>query len=31
MVVFEGASHEHHLEKPEEYLATVRGFLKRIG
>jgi proline iminopeptidase len=31
MVVFEDASHEHHLEKPEEFLATVRGFLKRIG
>jgi proline-specific peptidase len=31
MVVFEGASHEHHLEKKEEFLATVRGFLGRIG
>jgi proline iminopeptidase len=30
MVIFEDASHEHHLEKPEEFLATVRGFLGRI-
>ena len=29
MVVLEDASHEHHLEKPDEYLAVVRGFLKR--
>ncbi len=29
MVVFEGASHEHHLEKPEEYLKIVGDFLKR--
>ncbi len=27
--VFEGASHEHHLEKPEKYLAAVRDFLNR--
>ncbi len=31
MVVFEDASHEHHLEKEGEYLAEVRGFLGRIG
>jgi len=31
MVIFEDASHEHHLEKPEEFLTSVRGFLKRIG
>ncbi len=29
MVVLEDASHEHHLEKPDEYLAVVRDFLKR--
>ena len=29
MMVLEDASHEHHLEKPDEYLAVVRGFLKR--
>ncbi len=29
MVVFEDASHQHHLEKPDEYLAVVRGFLAR--
>lgn len=29
MVVFENASHEHHLEKTEEYLAVVREFLRR--
>lgn len=27
--VFAGASHEHHLEKPAEYLAVVRDFLAR--
>jgi len=27
--VFAGASHEHHLEHPEEYLETVREFLRR--
>ena len=27
--IFEGASHAHHLEKPEEYLRVVRSFLKR--
>lgn len=27
--VFEDASHEHHLEKSEEYLKTVREFLRR--
>jgi proline iminopeptidase len=26
--IFEDASHEHHLEKPEEYLKVVRGFLQ---
>ena len=29
MVVLEDASHEHHLEKPDEYLAIVRDFLRR--
>lgn len=29
MVVFEEGSHEHHLEQLEDYLATVRDFLKR--
>jgi proline iminopeptidase len=29
MVVFEDASHEHHLEKTAEYLSVVRDFLKR--
>lgn len=27
--IFEDASHEHHLEKPEEYLYVVRDFLHR--
>ncbi|MDD3119613.1 MAG: proline iminopeptidase-family hydrolase [Victivallales bacterium] len=27
--VFAAASHEHHLEQPEEYLAVVRQFLSR--
>lgn len=30
MVVIEDASHEHHLEKPQEYLNLVRNFLRRI-
>lgn len=30
MVVIEDASHEHHLEKPQEYLELVRNFLRRI-
>lgn len=30
IVVFEDASHSHHLEKPKEYLATVRDFLHRV-
>jgi proline iminopeptidase len=30
MIVFEGASHEHHLEKREEYLEAVRGFLGKV-
>ena len=30
MVVIEDASHEHHLEKPQEYLELVRDFLRRI-
>ncbi len=29
MVIFEDASHEHHLEKPREYLDAVRNFLSR--
>ncbi|MGV8090834.1 MAG: proline iminopeptidase-family hydrolase [Mangrovibacterium sp.] len=27
--IFEDASHEHHLEKPQEYLQVVRDFLHR--
>lgn len=27
--VFEDASHSHHIEKPAEYLAAVRDFLRR--
>jgi len=27
--IFEEASHEHHLEKPQEYLQVVRDFLRR--
>lgn len=27
MLVFAGASHQHHLEQPEQYLAAVRRFL----
>jgi proline iminopeptidase len=30
MVIFEDASHDHHLEKPEEYFRTVRDFIKKI-
>jgi proline-specific peptidase len=29
MVVFDDASHEHHLEQTESYLKVVRDFLKR--
>lgn len=29
VIIFEDASHMHHLEKPEEYLKTVREFLHR--
>jgi len=29
MVVFEDASHEHHLEKMEEYIKVLRNFLNR--
>ncbi len=29
MVVLEGASHVHHLEAPEKFLAAVRSFLRR--
>jgi proline iminopeptidase len=28
VLVLEGASHEHHLEKPQEYLEAVRAFLR---
>lgn len=28
--VFKGASHEHHLEETDAYLATVREFLSRV-
>ena len=30
MKIFEGASHEHHLEKAEEYIEAVRRFLKGV-
>ena len=30
MVIIEDASHEHHLEKPQEYLDLVRSFLRHI-
>jgi proline iminopeptidase len=30
MAVIEDASHEHHLEQPEEYLRLVREFLRRM-
>ena len=29
IAVFEGASHEHHLEKAKEYIKVLRNFLKR--
>lgn len=29
VAIFEEASHEHHLEKTEEFLGLVRGFLHR--
>jgi proline iminopeptidase len=29
-VVFRGASHEHHLEKPDEYLRVVGDFMRRV-
>lgn len=29
LAVFEDASHSHHLEQPEAYLAAVSGFLRR--
>lgn len=30
IVIFEGASHEHHLEKIGEYLEVVRNFINKI-
>lgn len=30
IVIFEGASHEHHLEKTDEYLEVVRNFIDKI-
>ncbi len=30
VAVFADASHEHHLEKTDEYLGTVREFLRRV-
>jgi proline iminopeptidase len=30
IVIFEGASHEHHLEKTDEYLEVVRNFINKI-
>lgn len=29
LLILEHASHQHHLEKPEEYLSAVRDFLRR--
>jgi proline iminopeptidase len=29
LVIFEGASHEHHLEKTSEYLEAVRNFIDK--
>ena len=29
IVIFEGASHEHHLEKTDEYLKVVRNFIDK--
>jgi proline iminopeptidase len=29
LLILEDASHQHHLEKPEEYLSAVRNFLSR--
>ena len=29
LIIFEDASHNHHLEKTEEYLSAVRDFLRR--
>jgi len=29
MYIFDDASHEHHLEKPQEYLQVVRDFFRR--
>ncbi|MBU1894358.1 MAG: alpha/beta hydrolase [Candidatus Omnitrophota bacterium] len=29
IVIFEDASHEHHLEKKEEFIKTVRRFLNK--
>jgi proline iminopeptidase len=29
LVIFENASHEHHLEKPEQYLGVIRDFLRK--
>ncbi|MBA7466719.1 Proline iminopeptidase [subsurface metagenome] len=30
LAVFKGASHEHHLEETDAYLATVREFMRRV-
>lgn len=30
LIVFKGASHNHHLEKTEEYLTVISDFLKRV-
>jgi len=30
LAVFEGASHEHHLEETDAYLAAVREFIRRV-
>jgi len=30
LLIFEDASHEHHLEQPDAYLETVAAFLRRV-
>jgi len=30
IAIFEDASHEHHLERTQDYLDVVRGFLRRV-
>lgn len=30
IVIFEDSSHQHHLEKTDEYLGVVRNFIEKI-